>query len=432
MKAHHRAPAIAKRLTPAGLKGDFEIQYFVGGYGDAWWKSVIAQFKEKNPDLNIKESAGPKINVQMKPRWLQGDPPDVIYIDGAGSNARQQIVDDQLLDLTDWIKEAANVDGEKIVDQMIGQPDMFDGKVYTLPLCSNSGSDNGGPWIGNYRFPDMHKLAGEMEQIGVRPGIWFRPLLAHYNIPDSWKRYTQNGHFLDPSVSDVLAYISETIKQMTAWGYQLIKHDFSTFDLLGQWGFQMGSNVTTLPYTFADRSRTTAEIIGQFYQTIADASGDSLIIGCNTIGHLAAGRFEIQRTGDDTSGRDWERTRRMGINTLAFRMPQHGTFFSHDADCVGLTNDVPWELNRQWMDLLSASGTPLFVSASPTDTSKEQQKHIRLAFERASKSSPVAEPLDWLDTTSPSRWRIRDQEVEYDWTDYSLTAHSPSEKFWWK
>lgn len=299
-------------------------------------------------------------------------------------------------------------------------------------LCSNSGSDNGGPWIGNYRFPDMHKLAGEMEQIGVRPGIWFRPLLAHYNIPDSWKRYTQNGHFLDPSVPDVLVHISETIKNMTAWGYQLIKHDFSTFDLLGQWGFQMGGNVTTLPYTFADRSKTTAEIIGQFYQTISEASGNSLIIGCNTIGHLAAGRFEIQRTGDDTSGRDWERTRRMGINTLAFRMPQHGTFFSHDADCVGLTNDVPWELNRQWMDLLSASGTPLFVSASPTEVSKEQQKHMRDAFERASKPSPVAEPLDWLYSTSPSRWRIGDQEVEYDWTDYSLKAHSPSEKFWWK
>ncbi|MCD9020611.1 extracellular solute-binding protein [Cohnella silvisoli] len=131
-------PSNSGEAPVAELEGDFEIQYFVGGYGDAWWKSVIAQFKEKYPKLNIKESAGPKINDQMKPRWIQGDPPDVIYLDGAGSNARQQIEDGQLLDLTDWIKEAANIDGEKITDKLIGQPDLFDGKVYTLPLVFGS------------------------------------------------------------------------------------------------------------------------------------------------------------------------------------------------------------------------------------------------------------------------------------------------------
>ncbi|MDG0814521.1 hypothetical protein [Cohnella rhizosphaerae] len=30
----------------SGLKGDFEIQYFVGGYGDAWWKEVIEGFQK--------------------------------------------------------------------------------------------------------------------------------------------------------------------------------------------------------------------------------------------------------------------------------------------------------------------------------------------------------------------------------------------------
>ena len=37
------------------------------------------------------------------------------------------------------------------------------------------------------------------------------------------------------------------------------------------------------------------------------------------------------RTGDDTSGRIWERTRRMGVNTLAFRLPQHNAFYHIDA-----------------------------------------------------------------------------------------------------
>ena len=45
----------------------------------------------------------------------------------------------------------------------------------------------------------------------------------------------------------------------------------------------------------------------------------------------------------------------MGVNTLAFRMPQHSTFYSHDADCLGLTKDVPWALNEQWLRLLAGS-----------------------------------------------------------------------------
>ncbi len=47
----------------------------------------------------------------------------------------------------------------------------------------------------------------------------------------------------------------------------------------------------------------------------------------------------------------------MGVNTLAFRLPQHGTLFTLDADMAGITEDVPWELNRQWLDVLARSGT---------------------------------------------------------------------------
>jgi alpha-galactosidase len=170
---------------------------------------------------------------------------------------------------------------------------------------------------------------------------------------------------LDPSVPEVLEMVRTDIKRLSGWGFELIKHDFSTFDIFGQWGVNMKESMTRNGWHFADRTRTSAEIVVDLYRAIREAAGDTLIIGCNTIGHLAAGLVELQRTGDDTSGREWERTRRYGINTLAFRMAQHGAFFAVDADCVGLTNDVPWNFNAQWLDLLARSGTPLFVSASP-------------------------------------------------------------------
>jgi len=195
-------------------------------------------------------------------------------------------------------------------------------------------------------------------------------------------------------------------------------------------------------WNFADRTRTTAEIVRALYRTIRDAAQEVVLIGCNTVGHLGAGLFEVQRTGDDTSGREWERTRKMGISTLAFRMAQHDTFFAADADCVGLTQHdtffaadadcvgltqhLPWELNRQWLELLAASGTPLFVSADPAAVGPEQRAALIIAFARAATVQPPAEPLDWLDTTAPRRWKFGDEIREFSWTPESgIDAHLP-------
>ncbi|QJD87791.1 ABC transporter substrate-binding protein [Cohnella herbarum] len=132
------APASESTDNTVKLTGDFEIQYFVGGYGDKWWKKVIADFKAANPDLNVKESGGPKINDQMKPRWIGGNPPDFVYIDGAGLNDRQMVEDGQLEDLTEWLKDAKNVDGDLITDILAQPAQQFDGKIFNIPLVLNS------------------------------------------------------------------------------------------------------------------------------------------------------------------------------------------------------------------------------------------------------------------------------------------------------
>ena len=155
--------------------------------------------------------------------------------------------------------------------------------------------------------------------------------------------------------------------------------------------------------------------VGTF--VVCSVCNRACLIGCNTIGHLAAGLFEVQRTGDDTSGRNWERTRAMGINTLAFRMPQHETFYLVDADCVGLTQAVPWELNKRFLELLSVSGTPLFVSFETDACGPGQRAALRDAFAVAAVPAPPAVPLDWFETTCPCRWLIKGAEIEYSWND---------------
>ena len=280
-----------------------------------------------------------------------------------------------------------------------------------------------GPWDrGNEKFPDMPGLAAEVRDLGARPGLWIRPLAAREQDPESLllptcRLATPPGRdpILDPTIPEVTQRVHDDVKRIASWGYDLIKHDYTTYDLYGHWGFEMGHHLTRDGWGFSDNSRTTAEIILDLYGTIREAAGDAVVCACNTVGHLAAGVFEIQRTGDDTSGREWERTRKMGINTLAFRMPQHESFFIADADCVGLTQAVPWALNRQWIELLADSGTALFVSMSPDAMGREQRNAVRKAFASAQCTEPPGEPLDWLDSICPSHWRLKSRDVSFRW-----------------
>ncbi len=276
---------------------------------------------------------------------------------------------------------------------------------------------NGGPWKrGNGKFPDMKALAEKMKEKGVRPGIWVRLLLNEdRKIPGEW-RISHNG-CLDPSHPEALRYIREDVERICSWGYQLIKHDFSTFDLFGKWGFETNFQTEASGWNFYDRGKTGAEIVKQLYEEIFRAASEyhAVIIGCNTIGHLGAGLMHLNRTGDDTSGRMWERTRRMGINTLAFRLPQHGTFYHVDADCVGINGPIPWEKNRQWADVIVQSGTPLFISVKPGILPEHEKEELHQLMQKAARQDSHKIPADWMETDCPEVWIGGGETVVYDW-----------------
>lgn len=281
----------------------------------------------------------------------------------------------------------------------------------------------GGPWkSGNHKFPDMKGLAEKLAHKGTRPGIWMRLLLNEdAAIPDSWRLFSENNPngILDPTHPDALAYIREDVRRICSWGYQLIKHDFSTYDLFGKWGFEMNPFVTGSGWHFYNRGMTSAEAVKLLYQAIYDeaAAYNAVVIGCNTIGHLGAGLMHLNRTGDDTSGRHWERTRRMGINTLAFRLPQHRAFFDVDADCVGIMGSIPWKFNRQWADVIAQSGTPLFVSAKPGVLNDQEKEELQKIMLSASEQACRKIPADWMDTDCPEIWTDGESRITYDWHD---------------
>jgi alpha-galactosidase len=273
------------------------------------------------------------------------------------------------------------------------------------------------------RFGDMATLADRIKQLGMRPGIWTRPLCGGQKDPKALMLPVIRGRderfpVLDPTIPENLERIREYFRLYREWGYELVKFDFTTWDIFGKWGFEMlRDRMMTEPgWSMHDSSRTNAEIVLSLYETIREAAGDTCVISCNTFSHLSAGLFELNRIGDDTSGLEWDRTRRMGVNTLAFRGVHQGAFYAADPDCVGLTTKVPWQKNKQWMQLVASSGTPLFISAQPEAVQAEQKAAIRESFALASRPLPLGEPLDWMESPVPSKWKLDGRIVDFDWT----------------
>ena len=295
------------------------------------------------------------------------------------------------------------------------------------------GGAPGGPWTHGTPglFDDMPGLAQRVRDVGARPGIWMRPIARSFDVDESL--LTPGPRLgpelpLDISRPEVLQLVHDDIARIAGWGFELIKHDFSTWDLFGRWGPAMKPFELTEPgWSFADRSRTNAELVNALYDAILAGSRDgtppdrpeTLILGCNTVGHLAAGRVHVNRTGDDTSGREWARTREMGVNTLAYRVAQHGTFFTVDADCVPATPQTPWAKNRQFADAVARTGTALFVSVDPTARTPEIDADITAALRLAADGGEPGgfEPAEIVDATvlTPEVWRSSEGETRYSW-----------------
>ena len=281
-------------------------------------------------------------------------------------------------------------------------------------------------WQDPGRFPSMPGLAEQIRERRLRPGLWIRPLRADRSaseallLPDVrfGRNAPHNNLAFDPTIPEALEAALKSVRTAVGWGYGFIKHDFTTYELLGRWGFDMRVDISSPGWHFHDRTRTNAEIIRDLYSSMRSAAGESTtILGCNTVSHLAAGIFESQRIADDTSGHDWERTRRYGVNGLAQRIAQHRTFYHVDPDCVAVTPNVPWRYTSQWMDVVARSGTSLFLSPEPSAVTDEVKSAMRDAMLLVVDGS-TGNPVDPTTSRTPAEWHFTSPapvEKSYDW-----------------
>ena len=111
-------------------------------------------------------------------------------------------------------------------------------------------------------------------------------------------------------------------------------------------------------------------------------ASDADVIGCNTIGHLCAGIHSISRTGNDTSGRSFEWTRRFGVHSM-MRLPQNETFFLVDPDCAAFTERVDSKLNLDYLEACAITGMTTLASVTPHSLTKDELKQINRIYKIA-------------------------------------------------
>lgn len=276
---------------------------------------------------------------------------------------------------------------------------------------------NGGPWTGcNERFSSMADAAAEIRAAGCRPGVWFRPLRTMGHVPEEavyQSPFPGAGLTLDPTHPFTLERVYQDAARIAGWGYELIKHDFTTLDLFNR---QIDED---RPHIFFDKTLTSAQILKRLYQTIQSGAKGGVVIGCNTVGHLTAGIHQVQRVGDDGSGRSFEWTRRFAIHSM-MRLPQTGAFFHVDPDCAAFTARVPHDLNLDFMEAMAISGSTVFASVTPGSlTSAEEQRAADILRIAASVTpDQYAECTDWQHTSVPAEYLFRGREYRYDWYSY--------------
>ena len=293
-------------------------------------------------------------------------------------------------------------------------------KNRVIGLTGENGVYIGGEWEPNERFGDMRKTAEGIRAKGAKPGIWFRPLLTREDLPEEVKLcQASGGTVLDPSHPFTLEKVEQIARTFVEWGFELIKHDFTTIEATGIVSLsseQIDYGICKADRHYFDRTKTTATILKNLYKAIQKGAGDSEVIGCNTISHLTAGIHSTYRIGNDTSGRAFEWTRRDGINSL-MRLPLNNVFYNADPDCAPFTERVKFEANLDFLEMCALTGMTTLASIKPGFLSEEQMKEVNRVFLIADADKDRYGLLDFDKNAFPERFISADGKTEkrYNW-----------------
>ncbi len=176
--------------NPFGVADNSSIDavIFNGGYGTDYVSFAADKLKAERSGVGVTVTPSTNIAQQLQPRFVAGNPPDVIDNSGANAIGVSTIVD-QLEDLSS-VFEANNLEGTKISDTLypgVKVPGTFNGKfvalnyaltVYAVWYSASLFSANG--WSAPKTWDEAYELGGKAKAKGKYLFAWGKEAATYY------------------------------------------------------------------------------------------------------------------------------------------------------------------------------------------------------------------------------------------------------------
>ncbi|WP_344817631.1 N-acetylglucosamine/diacetylchitobiose ABC transporter substrate-binding protein [Microbacterium soli] len=178
--------------NPFGVAANSKVDavIFDGGYGIDYVENS-AKIMEANKNLDgvsVAVASSTKIAQELQPRFVGGNPPDLIDNSGANSIGWNTILDQ--LETLDDVLESDNLEGTKISDTLFGgvkDPGTFDGRfvalnyvmtVYGIWYSSSLFEENG--WNVPTSWQDLKALGEAAKAKGKYLFLWGKEAATYY------------------------------------------------------------------------------------------------------------------------------------------------------------------------------------------------------------------------------------------------------------
>ncbi|MGQ7310381.1 N-acetylglucosamine/diacetylchitobiose ABC transporter substrate-binding protein [Microbacterium arabinogalactanolyticum] len=178
--------------NPFGIAANSKVDavIFNGGYGIDYVETSakIMEGNKKLGGVSVKVNSSTKIAQELQPRFVGGNPPDLIDNSGANSIGWNTILDQ--LETLDDVLDSNNLEGTKISDTLFGgvkAPGTFDGKfvalnyvmtVYGIWYSSSLFEENG--WTVPTSWQDLKALGEAAKAKGKYLFLWGKEAATYY------------------------------------------------------------------------------------------------------------------------------------------------------------------------------------------------------------------------------------------------------------
>lgn len=239
-------------------------------------------------------------------------------------------------------------------------------------------ASSGAPWEENADFKSgMKQLADRIHEKGYKAGLWIRP----FSIMNIAKEYVDglpwvlkhaaeeempNRATVDISREEALEWLGGLFYKLTGmWGYDYIKYDFITYDILRNGNFNLNRNEVG-SFKIRNREITSSRAYYNALKAFREGAGrDTFLLGCNCLAGNAIGLVDGYRISGDVCIFNWELTKNMLISS-AYRYHMNGVIWQNDPDVLMVGEKLSLDKAIFWASFVGlAGGMILFGDCIP-------------------------------------------------------------------